>query len=988
MKRKNKIILRSSLSTISAILFTGVLVGTYFADHYSNTINGYFGCKTYEIVNVEEDEVDSKYFKSEYVKEDGEFDYEGLWEKANDVCRTVAEEGATLLWQKDNALPLKAESSISLFGQRSVDWAYVTGGSASTSPAGSPSLRTTLSEAEFDVNKTLWSFYEKGNGAKYRGQNSRKINEVPWSEYDESVKSSFKKYGDAAVIVLGRLGGENDDLDLEDSDGIDGSYLDISAQEKEMIEEVISYKNNNTFNKVILVIASDHAISMKNILPFKNSIDACLWVGSAGRQSAPALTNLLSGKANPSGNLPDTYLFDSRNIPATANFGDYTYGNADKYPELMNRVNAGNREASYIVYQEGIYSGYRYFETRYEDYVTGNGNAKSKKGSIDGNERNYSKEVAFPFGYNQSYTTFDVSGFKVNHQDDKYEVSVDVKNTGDYAGKKAIQIYMQRPYTDYDKANQIEKSAIELVGFEKSQLIEPGETKKVTVTIDEEVMRTYDAIGKGTYILEKGDYHLAFGENAHDALNNVLNKKGFTKADGMDAEGNKDFVYTINVKNDDFEKYSIADTGEKIVNQFDSVDLNRYKNKKENSVTYLSRKDWDGTYPLSTVQITLNDDMVNDLDICKKPVEDEGAENYKFVYGEDNGRKLVEMRGLPFDHELWQDLLDQTTLEEQVILNVKGSLSTAAVSSVFAPPTYDFDGPMGLRKYTLKGTTTQLCFPSAVVQGATMNKDLIQEVGDMFAETMLHAGYNVLYAPACNIHRSAFSARNSEYYSEDPYLNGIMAARCVIGAQKKGALLTVKHFALNDQDFNRYAVGVWCNENSMRELFIKPFEIATRVGDPLSFMTSYNRIGTTWTGGSYQLITEVLREEWGFRGFVVSDAWSSSNIGAMNYIDGLMAGNDVEFTSGTYNDLKPYLDSPTVKKRLRDSTHRTLYAIANSNAMNGLTSSSQIRLLTTWWQYGIVGIDIGVGILFAASLTMLMISIFKKSKPKVTVSEK
>lgn len=983
MKKRTKIILWSVLSFVLIVLFIALMIGTWFADHYSNTINGYLGIRTFKIVEVDESTIDSKYFKSDYVKENGDFDYDALWEKANEICCEVAEEGATLLWHEDGSLPLKANSSISLFGQRSVDWAYVTGGSASTETKGAPTLRTTLSENDFEVNKTLWSFYENGAGSGYRGTNSRVIKEVPWSEYTDKEKNSFATYGDAAIIVIGRLGGENDDLKLTGSDGLDGSYLDISAQEKELIDNVIAYKDSGTFEKVILVIASDHALSMKNILPYKGRIDACLWVGSAGRQAAPSLTNLLSGAANPSGSLVDTYLYDSRSIPATVNFGDYTYGNAENYPDILNRVNSGNREMSYIVYAEGIYSGYRYFETRYEDSVMNRGNASSSKGSSDGGEWNYTEEVAYPFGYSLGYSDFETDNFKVSKSGDEYEISLEVKNVGNYAGKKSVQIYLQKPYTDYDNANDIEKSAVELVGIAKTSEIAPGGSEKVTVTVDAETMRTYDVKGQGTYILEKGSYYLAFGNNAHDALNNILAMKGYDTTDGMDYNGNADFVYKIEVEKDDFQTYSVSeDTGAEIVNRFDSVDLNRYENKGGNSVTYLSRSDWNGTYPSSTVSVTLNDDMAADLQICKKPVEDEGSENYTFVYGVNNGRKLVEMRGLPYDHELWEALLDQTTLEEQVILNVKGSLSTASVPSVVAPPTYDFDGPMGLRKYTLKGTTNQLCFPSAVVQGATFNTELVKSVGDMFGETMLHAGYNVLYAPACNIHRSAFSARNSEYYSEDAYLNGIMAASCVRGAQAKGALLTVKHFALNDQDFNRYAVGVWCNEQAIREVFIRPFEIATREGDPLAFMTSYNRIGTTWTGGSYDLITNVLRGEWGFRGFVVSDAWSSSNIGAMNYIDGLMAGNDVEFTSGTYNDLQPYLDSPTVKKRLRDSTHRTLYALANSNAMNGLTSSSQIVPLLGWWQYALVAIDITIGVLMLGALTMLIIAIFRKPKFK------
>ena len=988
MKKKSKIILWSVLSFLFVVLFVGMLIGTWFANHYSNTINGFLGVKTFEIVNVDESTIDSRYFKSDYMDGDS-FDYTALWDAANEVCRTVAEEGATLLWNEGDALPLASDASVSLFGQRAVNWAYVTGGSASTDVTGSPDLRTSMSDAGFEVNRTLWAFYDTGAGSSYKGQQSRRINEVPWSVYPDNVKNSFSTYGDAAIVVLGRHGGENDDLSTSGSDGMDGSYLDLSAEEKDMLDNVVSYKKNGTFSKVIVLIASDHALSMKNLMPYKGDVDACVWVGNAGRQSTPAVANILNGTANPCGSLVDTYLYDNLRTPVMANFGDYTYGNLDNYPKLKSRINAGNREGSYIVYQEGIYSGYRYFETRYEDTVLKEGNASGGAGAADGSTWSYGSEVAFPFGYTMSYTDFETANFRCSQDGDDYVLSVDVKNTGDVPGKKSVQFYLQKPFTEYDKTNGIEKASVELVGFDKTGKLDVGASETVTVRVPKESFRTYDAQGKGTYILEKGNYYLSYGENAHDALNNILAKKGKTTADGMDAAGNASFASEISVASDDFEIYATsADTENEIVNRFDDVDVNRYANKGDNSVKYLTRSDWTGSYPTSTVQLSLNDAMVNDLEICKTPVEDEGSENYEFTYGANNGRKLVELREIPFEHELWDALLDQMTLEEQVMLNVKGSLSTTAVPSVGAPPTYDFDGPMGLRKYVLNGTTQQLCFPGEPVQGATFDPDLIKSVGDMFGETMLHANYQVLYAPACNIHRSAFSARNSEYYSEDAYLNGMLAGACIEGAQAKGALLTLKHFALNDQDFNRYAVGVWCNEQAMREVFLRPFEVAVRTSDPLALMTSYNRIGTTWTGGSYNLITEVLRGEWGFNGFIISDAWSSSTVGAMNYIDGLMAGNDVEFTSGTYADLEQYLDSPTVKQRLRDSAHRTLYALSRSSAMNGLTSSSKIVLLLGWWQYALVAIDILLGLLMAGAIVMLILSILGKGKkPKISADD-
>ena len=993
MQTKTKRVLWSVLTGFFAILLVAVIFGTQLAFHYENTINGTFGIKTTMIVNKEGSDEDTEYFKSEFVQKDAlgnplyetdngykhqVYDYDALWDEANKVNLQIAVEGSTILWNHESGLPLEAESSISFFGQRSVDWAYVTGGSASTNTAGSPSLRTVFSDAEFSVNKTLWSFYE---GAGYKGDNSTKINEAPWNKVQEKAESSFSKYGDAAIITLGREGIENTDLLITGADGLDGSYLDISQNEKDMITEVIRLKKIGTFEKVILLLNSDHAFSMKNIMPFKADIDACVWVGSAGRNSAQAVCDILSGKSNPSGSLVDTYLYNNLTSPVMANMGDFTYGNASNYPEIGNRVNWGNRELSYIVYAEGIYSGYRYYETRYEDVVMGNGNAGNFK---------YDQEVAYPFGYGTSYTTFDTSDVKFSKSGDNYEVSVKVTNTGSKVGKKAVQVYLQKPYTDYDKQYGIEKSAIELANFAKTKELAPGASETLKILVPVESFKTFDVQNMGTYILEAGDYYLTVGNNAHDALNNVLAAKGKTTADGMTENGNADMTEKITVRENDYTTYSKNEEGYEIKEQLSMVDINRYENRGDNQVTYLSRNDWQGTYPKTTASITLNDAMAADLDICKTPVEDANADTYTFNYEQDNGLKVVMFREEPYDSELWDQLLDQMSLEEQVLLNVYGSLSTRACDSVGLPQTADYDGPMGLRMYTRPNSSEQLCFASAVLQGATFNVELIERLGEMFGEEMLHADYQMVYAPACNIHRSAFSARNSEYYSEDGVLNGKMAAACVRGGQSKGALMSVKHFALNDQDYNRYAVGVWCNEQAVREVYIKPFELAVREGDALTLMTSYNRMGVLWSGGNYNLLTNITRGEWMFEGMIVSDAWSSSGVGAMNYIDGLMAGNDVEFTSGNFASLQKYLDSNTVRMRLRESAKHVLYAMSRSNTMNSLNADSEIVHLTPWWKYAIIALDVTCGLLLAGSITMLVLAIVmpgKKEKLVITSKE-
>lgn len=986
MKAKTSTIVWGSLTGFFALLFVALMAGTSLAWHYENTINGTFGLKTTKVVNKTTTDEDLEYWKSEFVEKDENgkaktettdgythqvYDTEGLWSEINDVNLQVAEEGSVILWNNSSALPLKAESSVSFFGQRSADWAYVTGGSASTGIKGAPTLKTVFSAADFNVNRTLWSYYENCN---YRGKYSTSINEAPWSEVTSAAQTSFGTYGDAAIAVLGRQGAENNDLLIKGSDGLDGSYLDISANEKQMLTELIKLKQSGTFKKVILLINSDHALSMKNIMPFKDEIDACVWVGSAGRNAAQAVCNILAGKADPCGSLVDTYLYDNTKSPVIPNMGDFTYGRADQYPALSGRVNWGNRETSYIVYAEGIYSGYRYYETRYEDAVLNQGNAGDFK---------YTDEVAYPFGYSGSYTSFSLSDFAANKSGDNYEVSVKVTNTGKVAGKKSVQIYMQKPYTTYDQTYGIEKSSVQLAGFAKTSELAPGKSESVTVSVPVEDFKCFDVQNKGTYILEAGDYYLAAGDNAHDALNNILAEKGKTVSDGMDKNGSSGLAKKINIANDDYSTYSMTKDGFAIKEQLSMTDINRYENRGTNKVTYLSRSNWLNTMPANTVQLTLNDAMVNDMSICKTPVEDAGSEDYKFTYGKNNGYTISLLRNEKYDSSLWDDLVDETSLDEQVLLNVYGSLSTRAVDSVGLPQCACYDGPMGLRMYVQNGTNYPLCFASAVLQGATFNQPLIERLGEMFGEEMLQSDYQATYAPACNIHRSAFSARNSEYYSEDPVLNGMMAAACVEGGQKKGGLLTVKHFALNDQDYNRYAVGVWCNEQAAREVFIKPFELAVKKGATLAIMTSYNRTGVLWSGGNYNLLTNITRKEWGFEGIFFSDAWSSSNIGAMNYIDGLMAGSNIEFTSGTVNDLSKYLSSKTVCMRLRESTKRVLYVMSRTNAMNGLTSSSEIVYLTPWWKYVIVAIDVTSGLLIVMGGTFLGLAIHRRHKEKV-----
>ena len=975
------------LSAVMALLFVGVMIGGHYANIYSSAVNAYFRLSQHKVVQQgETSEADLTYFKSDFVDEQGNFDTEALWNYNLQLTQTIAEEGAVLMWNNDRALPLEKDLSLSLFGYRSVNYYYTMGGSAEVKAPDAPTLRTALEAEDYSVNKKLWSFYQTNSSANPSDDRCYKINEIPWNKVNSACAASFDDYSDAAIVVIGRAGMEHHDLATTNSDGIDGSYLDLSQAEYDMLRALVKLKNDGVFSKVVLVINSDHALSFKHLTEFTSDVDACLWVGSGGRSSCPAVVNLLCGKANPGGRLVDTWLYDNFSAPSMQNFGNYSYTNARNYV-----LDFGNNNDKYIVYAEGLYVGYRYSETRYEDFVAKRGNANGSAGavtSVDG--WNYAEEIAYPFGYGGSYTSFAYSNFAVNKKlfGNEYELSVTVTNTGDVDGKAVAQFYLQRPYTDYDKANGLEKPSVELVAFAKTDLLKSGAEQRLTVTVTEECFKTYDYANKGTYILEKGDYYFVCGDNAHDAVNNVLAAKGYASDDGMVDErgnatnGNAKFAYRVAVNNDDFTKYSVESNGTTVKNLFDDVNMNRRSDKGSNQVTYLSRNDWQGTFP-QTVSLSLTDEMAASTKHDKPVTEEEEYDGIAYAYEKDNGMSLVMFREYDYDNEYWDQLLDQMSIAEQTNLCIRGLLSTLAVPSVGLPGTKDCDGPLGLTQYFAPGAISGgMGYPSEVLMGSTFNTDLLYLAGKSYGENMLQNGYTILYAPGVNIHRSAFSARNGEYYSEDCLLNGKMAAAVIKGAQEKGSVLTLKHFALNDQDFNRNNCNVWADEQTMRELYLRAFEIGVKEGKTMAVMSSYNRIGTTWTGGHKGLLTDLLRGEWGFVGLVISDAWPNYN--AYSYIDAIMAGNDLEFTGGTLDKLQPYFGSGTVTTKIRESAKRIMYVISKTNAMNGLDSNSKIVPVINWWQYLILGLQVGFGVLTAASVAMAVLCFVFDKKLKQT----
>lgn len=634
----------------------------------------------------------------------------------------------------------------------------------------------------------------------------------------------------------------------------------------------------------------------------------------------------------------------------------------------------------YITYQGGIYIGYRYYETRYEDVVIGTGNA----GDYD-----YTSEVAYPFGYGLSYTDFTWSDFAVSFDaaSDTFTVNVTVTNTGDTAGKDVVEIYFQSPYTEYDVQNSIEKASVELCGFAKTGLLEPGTSETVTVEIPREELAAYDSTSARTYILDAGDYYLTAATDAHAAINNVLAAKGYTAADGMTADGDAAFVSTYTNDALDAETYSVSSTtGYEITNQFDSADLNYYDGYE---MTYLSRSDWQGTWPTGMDGLEASEEMLEGgLNPYLSYVSTDDGTEYPTM-GADNSMTLGMMIGKDYDDEDWDLLLDQLTFEEMAEMIGQGYHNTAMAVSVSKPATTDDNGPQGFTKSLTGVSECHAAYSDENIMAATWNVDLMYEVGVCLGTDVLDLGASGLYGPAMNTHRNAYCGRNFEYYSEDGFLAGKIAAAEVSGIQTKGVYVYIKHFALNDSETGCRCISTFANEQSIREIYLKPFQTAITEGGAKCVMNSFARFGVTWSGACYGLQTEVLRNEWGLEGFSLTDFSGNSQFASygivmqsFDAVYGLLAGTDAwdsSATQWTEELVNYYQDDATVAQAMRQACHRILYTVANSNAMNGFTEDTKIVAVTPWWDYAL---DVAVGAFTVFSVVKLVLAIRRRGKAK------
>ncbi len=939
-KRMSNKLFAGIWGTLIAIILIALIIGNYFAQKYKTIITQSLRHPTSEIVNFDETGA-SDYFTSDYDSE------EALYAHEKEISEQVEAEGIVLMQNNDNALPLAQGAKVSLFSLSSVNFKYGGAGSGAIDETKVISLKDAFEQEGYAVNPTLWDMY-KASKEKY---------EAKTEEYTDAVMSSLKEYNDAAIVVISRKGTEA--VDREDKE------MTITEDEAAMLQIA-----NDNFDKVVVLLNTGNAIELGWMSDYAN-IKSCLYVGFPGQEGIISIPRALNGTVNPSGRLVDTYAYNTRNAAAMQNFG---------YGEITNGTNEVTAKRTYVVYGENIYVGYRYYETRYEDTVLKQGNADSAAGATDEQSWKYENEVQFPFGAGLSYTNFDYSDYTVADNGETVDVTVKVTNSGAAAGKEVVQLYAQSPYTDYDRENLVEKSSVVLVGYAKTEMLDAGASEEVTITVDKSLLASYDAKGAGTYIMDEGTYYLAVGIDAHDALNNILAAKGLTEEDGMTAAGNAELAGSIEQAELDTTTYAIDDaTGNAIGNQFDNASMTYY----DDSYVYLTRNDWEGTWPTfygesedgKKYSITASDELLHDSQ------DNHYAEDPNAVMpttGSGENLKLITMKGKAYDDPAWEAMLDCLTVDEMVEMVRLGGWNTAELTSVSKPKSNDQDGPAGISDTLIHSDLGCMGYPAQMVLASTWNDALAEEVGVCIGEDGLKAGVQGWYAPGAGTHRTSYGGRNYEYYSEDGFLGGGIAAGEIRGVQSKGMNVYMKHLVLNDQEDRRYGINTFATEQSIREVYLKPFERATKEADCSGFMASFASIGPIWCGASEALIKNVCTGEWGFHGIVVTD-YASANTGYMWIDMGLQGGGDLWLNTDTnVYQIPDAAKSATMVTALRDASHDILYTIVNGAAMNGMNENTEIKRIMPLWQKWVIMLDVGV-----AALAIIAILLIRRRCKKV-----
>lgn len=1065
-----KAVLKKTCTAVTMLLSGIFITGTVIAMENSSQVSTALNAKTFEVVtDANAANEDTEYYKSDYTKV-GDLIKAGR-EKAADVVA----EGAVLLKNENQALPLTAGNrKVSLFGTTSYDPVYGGTGSGGISTDDATTFVKSYEDAGIELNPTLKENYtnpdiwgKKTGGSFWNpvaqtyardtsgwGSNVvRKVNDVPWDVILASgAADSFAAYGDAAIFTCGRVGGEGSDLTghgndgIDNGDGIGADYLGLTAKELSVLKGLKQMKDQGIFKKIIVVINYASMIEGDFINDPQYGVDAALWIGTTGMGGA-AVGKILTGEISPSGRLSDTMFMDNALNPVNVNFGYWVYDGA---AELGVPTEPGNMWvpeptlSCYVVYQEGMYLGYKYAETRYEDYVMGTPNV--------GNFI-YSDVVAYTYGHGLTYTDFTYSNFKVNKTGDReYTLSVTVTNSGSkYASKNSVEVYLSKPYGEYAKKNKIQVPSVEMIDFGKTGILKPGQSETISVTLDEKYFASYDAYGAKGYVLMDGDYYLTVADGAHNAVNNVLAAKGYTPSSTngrMDGDGDTSLVKKITLSFDD-DKYAYSDnvssldgvTKNQVSNLFDFADINLYSGRGSNSVEYYSRDNWSGTVSLDITNghptLKMTEQMAKEI-YAQTPegIEKEVPSQYKQplqkddipypTYGKDAGLTLVNMlkdsdgQEIGFFDPVWDTFLDQLTYEETAKLCLQGYHLTAGIDSIAKPETNDENGPNGFSQ-TYKNSTLGLFyrtekaaghvnddntytdqmdpdgnkkttgFPANGLLASSRNRQLAYEVGKIIGNDGIWSGMSGLYGIGANIHRSPFLGRCAEYYSEDGTLTGLIAASECIGIEEKGVHVYNKHCVVNDQEACRHGVGVWLPEQALREIYLRAFELPITLGGAYNTMASFARLGTQSGCACPALAENFLRGECGMKGIIVTDCYTDmdGSQGADPYFEmfyGIaIGGSDIPDGNGPWEDAQHELYKTgygAIAQRMRLVAKRVLWQTVHSNAINGFSSSTRIVSVTPWWQTLLITLDVLFSLAFVASLAWTTVSVIKDEKER------
>lgn len=940
---------------------------------YSGIINTRMGLQTTTTI-TDEDAEGTIFYANDYGYDDAALI--SVYADTKEINVEIAEEGITLLKNENDALPIAQDSRITIFGYGAMRETIYSSSSPSYMENTSFLQAMENTFGADNVNETVCeTAYADANG------------EAELSAITANASTWQSDYNDAAIMVVARQGSEGNDIPMYSTtdtydDGTARRYLDLTTNEEALINYLCEQKAAGVFDKVIVIVATEWQMELDWLNEY--DIDAALLSGMNGTWGCDAIGKILDGEVNPSGHLVDSYANNSFSAPATTYAAEntMTWTNADEVIAANPEVNDadGANIKYYIIYAEGIYVGYKYYETRYEDTVTGSGSAASAVGSSYGEAWSYADEMGYTFGYGLSYTDFTqtLDSVSFDEDSDSYTVTVTVTNSGDTAGKDVVEVYAQTPYGDYEKQNLVEKASIQLVGYDKTDLLEPGESQTLEIPVWQYFLASYDTNGAGTYILSAGDYYLSIGDDAHDALNNVLAAKGYTTADGMTADGDASKTYTWNQAALDSVTYATSvynDT--EVTNQFDDADINYYGYDFD----YLSRSDWEGTYPAVAEQLEATEAVISSLSNYDYETPDDAPSVDDFTQNADNGLMLIDMMEVDYDDdETWDLFLDQFSIEELCNL-MTDSMAVEAVPSL---------GVTGAQRVDDDTTTGgNMKWVSHPTLARTWNSELAEKRGTYSGLVAQLNDYDELWYGSGNLHRTPFGGRANQYYSEDSIMSYLVGYTEAAAVQATGVTPCIKHFCTNDQETHRQGVSTFTNEQALREIYAKAFE-GGFAGGALSTMTALNRIGTRLAKNNTALLTNLLRGEWGFKGHITSDGYVK--VGYFdNTLEELTAGMDYSCCDSVGVNAKVMLSAINggdgyILQKARESAKHNLYVMAHSWRMNGMDAGTTVLYTVPAWQTALLVTNVVSLLGFAVFTILAGVGIFSDKK-KVSSKE-